>query len=116
MPRGSRPQDGEQRTGARHRYAPAIDPFSSSADTERIDCWDVRPDEMAQVILGYLNNGQALMFGVSSDGGAVRVGLAVGDKQWRWKTCSDAGEFIGVIHEMALALRIRAVPQREAAD
>lgn len=112
MSRGGRPQDGEVRSGQRHKLAPAIDPWSAGADTEAIDQWDTRPEELSEVILGFLANGQGVMFARTSDGGAVRIGLSVGPKQWKWKQATDAGEFIGIIHEMALALKLQQLPVR----
>jgi hypothetical protein len=66
------------------------------------------------VILGLLSRGQAVMFGVSRDGGTISIGVNVGEKQWSRKYVHDEGEWIAVIHEMAV--RIAEDSQREAAD
>lgn len=85
--------------------APPVNPFAASADTEKIDEWDIRPDQLAEFVLGYLARGQAVMFGVSRDGGSVSIAVNVGEKQWARKHCQDAGEFIGVVYDAVRRIR-----------
>jgi hypothetical protein len=113
MPRARSDKDGGRTSGARHYLAPEVDPFSAGSDTERIEDWDTRPEEFVEVVLGFLGYGQAVMFGVSRDGGSVSVAINIGEKQWSRKHARDAGELIGIIHELALFLKEKRA--REAA-
>jgi hypothetical protein len=53
------------------------------------------------------------MFGVSRNGDAVSIGVNVGEKQWSRRTARDAGELIGIIHELALWLQQREIEERQ---
>jgi hypothetical protein len=68
---------------------------------------------LTKVVLGFLARGQALMFGVSRNGDAVSIGVNVGEKQWSRRTARDAGELIGIIHELALWLQQREIEERQ---
>lgn len=116
MPRGRNFKDGGGSGADRHAWAPPVDPFSSGATTDGLADWDVRSEELAAMILGYLANGQAVMFGVSRDGNMVSVGINVGEGQWRRKHARDAGELIGIVHEAVLALRGREAGLRVVGD
>lgn len=114
MPHKPADKDGRGKGGGRHYLAPPVNPFSADADTEKIDEWDIRPDQLAEFVLGYLARGQAVMFGVSRDGGSVSIAVNIGEKQWARKHCVDAGEFIGVVYDAVR--RLRADDDKEAAD
>jgi len=100
MPRAATDKDGNKRAGGRHFLAPPLNPFSMGADTSSIDLWDSRPEEIVSVILRFLARGQAIMIGVSQDGGTVSIGVNTGEKQWSRKYAHDEGEWIGIWHEM----------------
>lgn len=116
MPHKPADKDGARLIGARHFLAPAIDPFSSGADTERINQWDTRPDEFVKVVLGFLARGQAVMFGTSYSGDAVSVAVSVGEKRWSRRTARDEGELIGIMHELALWLQQRDIEERQRTE
>lgn len=114
MPRSQKDKDGGRIGGQRHYLAPDVDPFSSGASTNDVADWDTRPEEFVRVVMGFLGRGQAVMFGVSRDGGSVSVGVNVGEKQWSRRTARDEGELIGIIHELALWLREREAMESPA--
>ncbi len=111
MPHKPLIKDGGRTNGARHYLAPTVDPFSSDADVESIADWDIRPEQLAEFVLGYLGRGQAVMFGVSRDGGSVSIAVNIGEKQWSRKNVQDAGEFIGVVYDAVRRLRVEELPE-----
>ena len=111
MPHKPLDKGGNRTNGSRHYLAPPVNPFAADASTDSISDWDIRPDQLAEFVLGYLGRGQAVMFGVSRDGGSVSIAVNIGEKQWARKHCVDAGEFIGVIYDAVRRLRIEELPE-----
>jgi hypothetical protein len=114
MPRTYQDKDGSRRNTGRNPFAAAQDPDGVGADTERIANWDTRPEEVVRVILGFLQRGQAIMFGISRDGGVVSVAVNYGEKQWARKYAHDEQELIGVIHQLAVFLREEEAKETQA--
>lgn len=112
MPRGASDKDGNRRSGGRHFLAPPLNPFSMGVDTDTIDLWDSRPEEIVSVILRFLARGQAIMIGVSREGDEVSVAVNVGDRQWSRKRARDEGEWIGIWHEMHRFLESQGIGEK----
>lgn len=54
--------------------------FSNSGnDTETIDEWDIRPDDLAAVILGCMADGIAVFFTPFQESGTIQVTLKLGE-------------------------------------
>lgn len=111
MPHKPAKDGGRTNATGRHFLAPPVDPFSSNASVDRISDWDIRPEQLAEFVLGFLGNGQAVMFGVGKDGRSVRVAVNFGEKDWRGETVRDAGEFIGVVYAAVRRLREAQNPE-----
>lgn len=116
MPRDSKFKDGGSVRGGRHYLAPAIDPWAADADTDGIENWDSRPDEIAEAILGFLARGQAIMIGVSTDGGTVSIGINTGPKKWSRQYARDGGEWIGIWHHLVRTLRMAKLPETPGSE
>jgi hypothetical protein len=72
---------------------------TSDASPEGLADWDLKTQLLADVVLGTLAMGSAIMFGVSMSGDAVSVTLYVGDtKHRKWVTDSiELEDYLGVV-------------------
>lgn len=70
--------------------------FTSNASTETISSWDIKPQLLADAILGGLASGLGIMFGRSQDGGSISVTIYDGDTKAR-KWVSDVVDLEDVL-------------------
>lgn len=90
------------------RAARQIDFFSSNGATDSIADWDIKPEALAELILGALAHNHAIMFGVSRNGGAVSIAVKSGDAPWQRKYCDDGFDFVELVDQMVSRLPKKA--------
>ena len=104
MPRSKRP-DGVRITDPEElAQARRLDLFGSDASVDGIQDWDLKPEVLAQVVLGALAHGQAIMFGVTRDGTGVSIAVKQGEFPWQRKYVHDGYDMVELLDAMAARL------------